>query len=366
MTFGQYAVSGLAALGLLSGCGGGGLDAAPDNTPTIAAALTAASQAGRVGSQSEALRAANTLLPLLRDDGTSPAGSAASRDSTAKASPWRSASVAGASRAKSSASAEPKAACSGSGTSSASTQDNFNANSPYTSQRFSMNLTTDDECKESLSAGGETLTVTSRGLLAAGQITESGRRVVHQRIGQFEPTVIPYREVVERSYPLNGRTVTDTLLLELSGLAHERYYSTGELSEREHYFRAQGQASAYDDQGRPFEGTFVVQQGVSTTNRFRVGATRAGAITAVGSLSVGLVAKPASVTSNCGSGTYTISTPAPLTNSNGVLQGTLSITSNGQTATYVFSSDGGVEITAGDGSKQSLTQSVFNDDCAVF
>ena len=361
MKFGQYAVSGIAALGLLSGCGGGGLDAAPDNTPTVAAALTAANQAGRVANATEARNAANTVLPLLVAADTRLAAPTSAK-SEAPIN-LRGPVAVGLARAVQPA-AEPKAQtnCPNGGTKTDSLQSE-SVGSPYTSdpnRLFSLTVLREANCKTVSQANGVTDTVTENGLSKDGEVSENNRRIAYRQVGESVAT--PLRRAEEIQYSENGRSYTDTVLLELFAVAHQRADSAGNLLDAESFVSTRGQLNGFDS-GNAYSGAFAIQQGVSNSlgNRYVVSVTDTGALTATGAVSVGVITKPASLGANCGSGSFTVATPVPLLSNGSVLQGELRITGNGQTARYVFSSNGQVVITAGDGSSQTLSQASLGD-----
>lgn len=342
---------------LLPGCGGGGLDENDTpSAPTVAQALAAAGATGKVGTFTEARNAVNSLLPLVGPPGTVPLpfkAADASKSSQARG-PMSKALAAASGKA-----ADPKAGCSGGGTETTSQQNGVNVMSPYSSQLFNLTLVTDANCKQTEQSGGDTYTVTVNGLSSrTGEVAEGSQRISYAQRG--ESTSTPFRIAEEYRYSEGGRTYTDTSLLETYGVTHRRNTSNNDIINGEFYTRTLGQLSGFDS-GQAYGGALVLQQGASPTNRYLVSVLEAGALNVSGTLAVGLLSQPASLAANCGSGTFTVSTPTPIQLVNNGIQGRLQIVGSGGTASYLFSSDGTVEITAGDGSKQTISQSALGN-----
>ena len=347
----------LAGVGLLSACGGGGLD--EDSTPampTVAQALAASTQVGKVGTFTEARNAVNSLLPLVGPPGTIPLPFKSG--STSKAvqpqGPMTKALVAAGQKA-----ADPKAACSGGGSETTGQQNGVNVMSPYSNQLFNLALVTDANCRQVQQSGNDTYTITVNGLSSRnGEVPEGSQRISYAQRG--ESASAPFRIAEEYRYSEGGRNYTDTSLLETFGLTHRRNNSNNDIINGEFYTRTLGQLSGFDS-GNAYGGALVLQQGASTTSRYLVTVLEAGALNVSGTLAVGLLSQPASLAANCGSGTFTVSTPTPLQLVDNGIQGKLQLVGSGGTATYLFSSDGQVEITAGDGSKQTVSQSTLGN-----
>ena len=339
----------VAGLALLSACGGGGDDglAAPDPIPTVAQAATAAAKAGSVATAADARKAANLALPLLLINVVS-TGSAKMDGVDTETSP-----------------AKATVNCGAGGSTTDSQQTKVDVGSPYTSQRFTLDVLSHNACKEASQTASENLVTGQTGLTRQGTIGDSRDNVRYFQNG--ESAAVPLRIAVQHEPRVAGGA-SFTVTTETYGIFHLRF--DGQRSLREVYHYRQGLVTGTES-GQRFDGAFLLQQGLSPGNRVRAefvdnGEARQGPV------AFALLSAPASRAAGCGNGSYTVSNVAPVRDldpgEGRRYEGTLRLTAGGQTATYVLSGNGAsgtVEITAGDGSKTTISQADLLEGCPV-
>lgn len=336
----------LSGLVLLAACGGGGEDFAPaDPIPTVSQAAAAAARAGSVATAAEARKAAQLVLPVLLPNAVASSGA---KSDPADGVP-----------------AKATVNCAAGGSKSDSQQTNVDVGSPYTSQRFTLDVLSYSACQEASQTADENLVIGQTGLTRNGVIEMSEGQIAYVQNG--ESAAVPLRIAVQHEPRVAGG-VRYTVTTETYGIFHLQFGM--QASRRELYFYRQGLVTGSEG-GQRFDAAFLVQQGISPGNRVRSESTAEG-IARQGPVALALLSSPASRTAGCGNGSYTVSTVAPvrdLDSTEGMRhEGTLRLTANGQTATYVFSGNGAsgtLEITAGDGSKTTLSQAELREGCPV-
>jgi len=337
----------LSTLSLLTACGGGGkLDEAP-KIPTVADATAAASKAGTLRTITEARRAANLMLPLLSPNSvvvTSTGKASGGEPGVQEREPGT---------------AVPKAvtACAGGGTKTDSTSTNVDVDSPYTEERFDLTVLSYSLCRETEEREDETLTIATNGTERDGSVALEDAEAYYLQRG--DSTAAPLRFSVQHQPKPGLSGPSFTVNTETFGIFHFRFSNSSAERQRQRYYVSRGEVSG-SESGESFGGAFYIQQG-SPSFPMIVNSPQDGGLAHEGNVSAALLAEPSDLTEACGGGSYQVVNLSPLKDldeSEGqLIQGSLQLKAGGQTATYVLSGDGRVEITAGDGSKVTINQS---------
>lgn len=351
----------LACLGLVTACGGGGgLDDALESPPTPAEATAAAARTGAVKTLAEARAAASLMLPSLLPSTIRTSGKSADDDGLG-APPY----------SRQGAAAKAVQACADGGTVADSVQASFNAGSPYTSRTFDLDVLTYDLCKETRQEETQTVNVATNGVTKSGVVIEgegeSGVEVEYSQVG--ESANRPRRSSLQyQSKSGVSPPFAYTINSENFGVNHRRF-SGGDI-DTQRFTNLLGTLSGTLE-GSRVDGAFVVRRGISDSsgNRFIRTFGPQGSVYQ-GTFASALLSLPANLTSACGKGgTFAISTVTPLYDADDgegqLFTGTVRLSAAGDTATYVFSNTGFVEITAGDGTKTTISQEALMEDCPI-
>ena len=220
-------------------------------------------------------------------------------------------------------------------------------------------------CKESSQTADENLVTGQTGITRSGVVENGEEEIAYVQNG--ESAAVPLRIAVQHE-PRTAGGASYTVTTEAYGIFHLRF--PGGPSQRELYYYRQGLVTGSEG-GQRFDGAFLVQQGLSPSSRVRSESTAEGT-SRQGPVALALLSAPASRTAGCGNGSYTVSTVVPVkdldTTEGRRHQGELRLAAGGQTATYVLSGNGAsgtVEITAGDGSKITISQAELREGCPV-
>lgn len=345
----------------LTACGGGGSLEETETPPTPADAMAAAAKTGAVRTVAEARQAASLMLPSLLPDSVTtsgPTSKAASRNFATLGEPPPASGRSG-------TPAKAVENCPGGGTVTDSQQSNVDVDSPYTELPFTLAVLTYNLCKETDEDETQTISVGTNGVQLSGSVTEGETEVDYVQVGVS--TTQPLRISAQYKSKTGVSPSFDyTINSENHGIFHREFSSEGVLSRRFSSFL--GSLSGTEG-GSKLDGAFFVKRGVSASDLFRRDFGDSGSVYE-GSFSSALLSQPADLTSACGSGgTFTMSTVTPVDDidpSEGqLITGTVRLSAAGKTATYVFSGDGFVEITAGDGGKTTISQNQLMNDCPV-